>query len=151
MVELDNIDKRILNMIQMEFPLVSRPFKVIGNQLNLEESEVISRIKRLQEIGAIRRIGPIINTQKIDGCGTLVAMKVPSEDVERVAKIINEYKEVSHNYLRNHKYNIWFTLYASSKERLNQILKELKKKTGYRLMNLPTVRFFKIGFKFDIK
>lgn len=151
MVELDNIDKRILNMIQMEFPLVSRPFKAIGNQLNLGEREVISRIKKLQEIGAIRRIGPIINTQKLDGIGTLVAMKVPSEDVERVAKIINKYKEVSHNYLRNHKYNIWFTLYASSKERLDHILKELKKETGYPLMMLPTTQFFKIGFKFEIK
>ncbi len=150
-IMLDEIDKKILNAIQIDFPLVHRPFEDIGKSMGLEEKEVISRIKRLQEKGAIRRIGPIISTKKTGGMSTLVAMKVPSDRVEEVAMIINEYEEVSHNYLRPSNFNIWFTVSAESKERLDDILKEITGKTNCELRNLPTKRLFKIGVKFNIK
>lgn len=151
MIFLDEIDKKILNAIQLDFPLVNRPFKKLGGSLGLEEKEVIKRIKRLRSEGAIRRIGPVINTKKTGGVSTLVAMKVPLEEVEEVAGIINKYDEVSHNYLRPADYNIWFTLSAESEERLQEILKEITDKTGYEVRNLPTKRLFKIGVKFNIK
>jgi len=135
----------------MDFPLVQKPFDELGKSLGLKEEEVISRIKRLQKEGAIRRIGPIISTKRTGGMSTLVAMKVPPERVEEVSGIINEYEEVSHNYLRPSNFNIWFTLSAESKERLDDILKELTEKTGCELRNLPTKRLFKIGVKFNIK
>src|SRR3990172_6594391 len=114
-ISLDDTDKRILNAIQMDFPLVQKPFDELGKSLGLKEEEVISRIKRLQKEGAIRRIGPIISTKRTGGMSTLVAMKVPPERVEEVSGIINEYEEVSHNYLRPSNFNIWFTLSAESK------------------------------------
>jgi len=150
-VSLDEIDKKILNSIQLDFPLVHRPFEELGKSLGIKEEELIRRIKRLQKDKAIRRIGPIISTKKTGGVSTLVALKVPSGKVDEVAEIINKYEEVSHNYLRPSHFNLWFTLSVENEERLDEILKELTEKTGCELRNLPTKRLFKIGVKFNIR
>ncbi|MDI6859088.1 MAG: AsnC family transcriptional regulator [Methanocellales archaeon] len=149
-MRLDSIDKNLLNVLQDELPLVSRPFEELGKGLGISEEDVISRVKRLLEEGVIRRIGPIIDIKKLGGVSTLVAMSVPSERVDETAAMINEYPEVTHNYLRSHRYNVWFTISASSKERLEEILGEIKK-LGYELIDLPATKMFKIRVKFDMK
>ena len=151
MIQLDQIDKDILNTIQLDFPLETHPFQVLGKQLGIAEDEVIQRLGRLRDEGAIRRISPIINTKNTGGMSTLVAVKVPEQQIDEVAEAINRYSEVSHNYLRPAKYNIWFTISASSEERLLQILDDLEKETGCEFINLPTKRLFKIGVKFNIR
>ncbi|WP_292469047.1 siroheme decarboxylase subunit alpha [Methanolobus sp.] len=151
MIILDDADKKILNTIQFDFPLENEPFQKLGEQLGISEEEVIERLERLQNEGAVRKIGPIINRQGVGGTSTLVAATVPEERVDEVADYINEYQEVSHNYHRPEKFNIWFTISAPSRERIDTILDELHEKTGLEFVDLPTKRLFKIGVRFNIR
>jgi DNA-binding Lrp family transcriptional regulator len=151
MIYLDDMDKNILNTIQHDFPLDIHPFQKLGEELGISEEETIRRLERLQKEGAVRKIGPVINRNRVGGSSTLVAVNVPEDMIDEVADRIDEYPEVSHNYLRPDKYNVWFTLSASGEERINEILKELNQKTGLEFINLPTVRLFKIGVRFNIK
>lgn len=152
---LDITDKRILERIQTNLPLCSRPFLSIAKELSLEEDLVIERVKRMIEIGCVRRLAPIINTQAVGRSATLAAMKVPEDRIGEVSEIINEYEGVSHNYLRKGKgkdipYNIWFTMSTSNEDKLKDKLKEIETRTGLTVRSLPTLRKFKIGVKFKI-
>jgi len=147
----DAIDRRILAAVQEGFPITSRPFQVLGENLNLSEEEVIARLERLKEEGLVRRIGPILDMRKLGCGGVLVAMQVSAEEADEAAQVVNEYQEVSHNYLRPNQsgYNMWFTV-SAPEERIAEILQEISAKTGKRQLVLPTKRIFKIGVKFDI-
>ncbi len=151
---LDETDRIILQMLQDDFPIVQEPWLEISNRLNLSEGEVISRLKRLIETGAIVKIGPIFDASRIGlKAATLVAMKVPKNKVNDVARVINEYDNVSHNYEREDDYNVWFTLAASSNSELAMILDEIKQKTGMKdldVLDLPTIRRFKINMHFQL-
>ncbi len=154
-MELDNVDKKILQEIQSVFPITPRPFQTLAEQLSLEESDVRRRIKALVENKVIRRLGPIIDTAAMGNTGGLMAMNVPEEQIEEVAEVINAYTSVSHNYLRKGRnrpipYNVWFTMSAPDKEALGKNLKEIEDKTGLVIRNLPTTKKFKIGVKFKI-
>jgi DNA-binding Lrp family transcriptional regulator len=148
---MDDIDRKILAAVQKEFPLVKMPFQALGEKLGLDEKEVISRLEKLHEEGLVRRLGPILDIRKLGLSGVLVAVKVPEEMAEEVASIVNQFEEVSHNYLRPNEtgYNLWFTV-SAREDRIREILSEISSKTEYKLMVLPTARIFKIGVKFDI-
>jgi len=148
---MEKADRRLLDTIQDGLPLVSHPFRTLGDSLEMSESEVIVRLERLQEEGIIRRIGPILDMRKLGCSGVLVAIKVPPDQADEVANIVNEYKEVSHNYLRPNDsgYNIWFTV-SAREERIHVILAEIRDRTGLDQLVLPTKKIFKIGVKFDI-
>lgn len=152
---LDVTDKRILQRIQTNLPLCSRPFQSIAEELSLEEDLVIERIKHMIEKGYVRRLAPIINTQGVGRSATLAAMRVPEDRIEDVSEIINGYAGVSHNYLRKGRgkdipYNIWFTMSAANDNKLGEKLKEIETRTGLTVRSLPTLRKFKIGVKFKI-
>ncbi len=151
MSAIDEIDKKIINSIQSSFPIVSRPYKKIAEDLQLLEDEVICRIKDLKANGYIRRIGGNFGPDKLGFCSTLCAAVVPDEKLELFIETVNEYSGVTHNYLREHQYNIWFTFIAPSSEDIEKSLKEISKKTGVKnILNLPATDIFKISAQFKV-
>ncbi|PTD93459.1 Lrp/AsnC family transcriptional regulator [archaeon SCG-AAA382B04] len=148
---MDEVDKKILDRIQSDFPLEKKPFESLSEELGVGEEELINRIRELLDEGYIRRIGPIINSRKIGMVGTLVAVKVSEDRVKDVADFVSQYSEVSHNYRREHDYNVWFTISAESRERIDEILDEVSEKSGVEeIIDLPSKRMYKIGVSFSL-
>mgnify|MGYP001627111845 CR=1 FL=1 len=142
----------LLKAVQREIPITDRPFKEIGERLGMKEEEVIERLMKLKEEGLIRQISPIYDTRLLGYDSSLVAFKVPEENLEKVADFINAHPGVSHNYEREHEFNLWFTL-AVPKEvplSLEDTVRLIAERTGVReYAILRTIRLFKIGVKLD--
>ena len=149
---LDEIDRKIIQILQDEFPLVEHPYKEIGDKLNLTEDHILTRLKRLNQQGVTKKIGAILDTSKIGlTAATLVAIKVPQNQVDQAAEIINQYAGVSHNYERENEFNVWFTLKAPDETMLISALNEITQKTAPKgLLNLPTKQCFKIRVHFQV-
>lgn len=149
---MDRESKEILNLIQNEFPLDDRPFLKIANKLNTTEEKVINTINKLKNKGYVRRIGGIFDSKKLGYCSLLCAVKVPDERISEVAKLISDYKGVTHNYKRNNDYNLWFTVTAPSQEDIKNFLKDIKVCTGVdEILELPAIDVFKIKAVFTLK
>jgi DNA-binding Lrp family transcriptional regulator len=150
---LQDLDKKLMMEMQDHFPLSPRPFKELADRLGIPEEEVIERTRRLQAEGMIRRIGPILDVRRVKGrVGSLIGMKVPEDRLEEVAKIVNQFREVSHNYVRNDEYNVWFTISARGQERFNEILDAIKRESGIDdILVLSTKRYFKLSVRFDLE
>ncbi len=149
--ELDNIDKQILNDIQWAFPLAVRPFLELAKKYNVSEDEIIQRIKILKDTGIIRQISAIFDTRKLGYKSALVAFAVDKNKIDNVANEINKHPGVSHNYERNHEYNVWFTLAIPPDGDLKADLDKMAALDGvlkYRV--LPTLKMYKIGVKLDM-
>ncbi|SMB92249.1 transcriptional regulator, AsnC family [Desulfonispora thiosulfatigenes DSM 11270] len=147
---MDSIDKKLLVMIQDKFPISQRPYMEIGEKLSISENEVIERIKVMKESGLIRRMGGVFDSRKLGYKSTLCAMEVSEEKLPEVIEIVNSYIGVTHNYIRRHEYNLWFTLITPSKEHLDKVVNEITEKTGIKVNNLPAERLFKIKVNFHI-
>jgi siroheme decarboxylase len=151
MTELDAVDRALLERLQAPMPLVPRPFAAVGQDLNLAESEVLARTRRLEEAGLIRQIGPIFDTRRLGYESTLVAFHVPEEDLEEVAARVSAHPGVSHNYARPHHYNLWFTLAVPPGQDLAAEIERLAGQTGVDdWLNLPALRVFKIKTHFGL-
>jgi len=148
---MEPIEKAILNRIQSDFPITKRPFQSVGKDLNLPEEEVLKRIIRLKKKGIIRRIGGNFVPEKLGFVSTLCAARVPEDRIKAFAERVNRYPGVTHNYLRDNPYNIWFTFIAPSVEEIQERLKEISQTTGITdILNLPATRVFKIRAQFDV-
>ncbi len=148
---MDEINLKLLAVVQDGFPVTPRPFRDLGVALGLSESEVMARLAGMKKEGLVRRIGPILDLRKMGRGGILAALEVRVEEADEAAEVVNQYPEVSHNYLRPNEsgYNLWFTI-SAHEERIQEILKEIRSRTGRKLLVLPTGKIFKIGVKFDI-
>jgi len=149
---MDDRDKRLLNVIQADFPLVSRPFQDLGKPLQLAEAEVIDRIAALKKQRIIRQISAIFDTRSLGYRSSLVAMRVPPEKLEAAAAVVNSHPGVSHNYKRNHAFNLWFTLAVPPTSDLEWTVQHLHAMAGADSTRiLPTLRLFKIGMQLDME
>ena len=148
---MDDTDKNILNEIQSNFPITSKPFFDLGKRFNLSEPDVIERIKRLKDEGIIRRIGGNLQSSQLNFVSTLCAAKVPEEKIDHFVEAVNHYPGVTHNYLRNHEYNIWFTFIAQDMDYINNALRHISEETGViEILNLPAIKKFKIKVDFEV-
>lgn len=151
MPPIDDTDKTILNRIQSDFPITERPYEVIARELSLDETDVINRILKLKTQGIIRRIGGNFVPGKLGFVSTLCAGRVPEENIDAFAAIVNEYRGVTHNYVRDNTYNVWFTMIAPSMDEINASLAEISEKTGVTdLISLPATKVFKIKAQFNL-
>jgi len=149
--KIDNVDKNLLNIIQAEFPLSREPFTALGLHLNINCNEVIQRIERLKAGGIIRLIGPVFNPIRLGYRTTLVAMKVPAEQLDKSEKIISIHPMVSHCYERDHDFNLWFTLAMPAAEDIDSEVHKLGSEIkAEKMLNLPAIRTFKIGAYFNL-
>jgi len=153
-IPLDERDKRLLNLMQGSFPIAPRPYQHVAAQAEMSEEEAIARVKELIEHRIIRQVTPIFDTRALGYSSMLVAAKVDPENPWRAAKVINEHPGVSHNYLRNHEFNIWFTIATEpdSPLGLDRTLEVLGEIAGAEsIRQLPTLKLFKIRMDLEME
>ena len=148
-LRLTKLQKRLCTALQKGLPICDRPFDRIAKTLNTPEQEVLQQTRKLKSAGIIRRIGALINYRAIGMTSTLVTAHIPQENLTAVAEAVSSLESVSHNYLRNHYYNLWFTLQSQTTAKIETILTELYGRFGIEFHSLPTTRVFKLDVLFD--
>ena len=147
---MDSIDRRLLDLLQVSFPLAPRPFAVLGVQMGCSEDQVLALVRRLKDKGLIRQIGPIFDSQLLGYQSTLAAFRVEPDRLDHVALRISAHSGVSHNYARDHPYNLWFTLTLPNDQDMEGSVGQMAADSGVEdYLYLPALRIFKIGVHFD--
>ena len=144
------LEKRVLNDFQHDLPLSATPFADMAQQLGVSEDEILNTVSKLQGDGVISRVGPVFTPNRI-GVSTLAAMSIPEQKLECVARIISAFPEVNHNYERDHEFNLWFVVTASSEEHLDIVLHEIEQHAEYPLMSLPMLEDYFIDLGFNLQ
>lgn len=144
---LDAIDRQLINLLQDGFPLSNRPFAEVGDALGTDEDDVLNRLSRLREIGAITRFGPFIDAAAMGGAFCLCAMAVPEDRFEEVMTLVNDHKEVAHNYERVHHLNMWFVLACDQPSGITDVADRIEAETGIEVKRFPKLKEFFIGFR----
>jgi len=148
----DFTDEALLLRLQAGFPLHPRPFRMLGDALGTSEQETMRRVARLKSEGYIRAIRASFDVERMNAASTLVAASVDPNEIEAVARELNQYPEVTHNYERRHRYNLWFTIIADSRERIEELVALTRGLPGVtEAVELPVVQRFKIAAVFDGK
>ncbi|MDH3277884.1 MAG: Lrp/AsnC family transcriptional regulator [Nitrosopumilus sp.] len=148
---MDNLDKEILNEIQWTFPLETRPFDTIAKKFDTSSEIVKERLNNLKEEGVLRQLSAIFDTRKLGYTSSLVAMEIEHDQLEQVANQINRHPGVSHNYERDHQFNLWFTLAVPPGSDLKTEIEKFNVLKGIKKVRmLPTLQLFKIGVKLDM-
>jgi siroheme decarboxylase len=148
MNDFSPLEQHLLNDFQRDMSLSATPYADMAKQLGVSEEKVIETMQSLQDRGVVSRVGPVFRPNRV-GVSTLAAMSVPQQDLECVARIVSAFPEVNHNYEREHEYNLWFVVTASSEEHLDIVLYEIEQHAEYPLMSLPMLDdyFIDLGFK----
>ncbi|MDP1991044.1 MAG: AsnC family transcriptional regulator [Syntrophales bacterium] len=148
---MDAIDRKLLNLIQEDFPITASPFADVALRLGIGEADTLDRIGRLKAKGIIRRIGAVFDLRRMGFVSTLCAARVPEEKMAAFVKTVNDCPGVTHNYRREHEYNVWFTLIAPDDEELSALLAGIKFNSGIDdVLSLRAVRTFKINARFEM-
>ena len=142
---MDELDRVIVNGLQGGFPVCDHPFAEVAAQLHITEQELIARTDKLLKQGVLSRFGPMYHAERLGGSLSLAAMKIPAEDFERVAEIVNAMPEVAHNYARNHAFNMWFVLATETPRDHAAALGKIEQETGYPVYDMPKIKEYFVG------
>jgi len=148
-LHLTKLQKQLCNILQKGLPICARPFAEIAKDLDSSEEEILEQTRRLKNAGIIRRIGALLNYRALGMISTLVAAHIPQEKIQEVAEVVSSLENVSHNYLRTHYYNLWFTISAQTDEQIDSVLAGLSSRFGIDFHSLPARRVFKLDVRFD--
>ncbi len=155
--ELDDRDRAVINAFQGGFPVVSHPYEPAAEALcergvNTDAEELFRRVRTLDEAGTLSRFGALIDAEAIGGTATLVAMHAPEERFEEIAETVNEFREVAHNYEREHPHlNMWFVVSVADDESVEEVLERIEDATGQETYNLPKQQEFRVEAKFPVE
>ncbi len=148
-MNLDALSRRLIDRFQHGMPLGAEPYRAMAEALGCSEDEVLACLQQLQAGGGLSRIGPVFEHSRA-GASTLVALAVPTERLEQVAERINRFPEVNHNYLREHRYNLWFVLTGPDRTHLDRVLAEIEADTGLVPLDLPMQSAYRIDLGFPL-
>lgn len=143
-------ERNLINHLQGGFPITERPYLQVANRLGMTEEDVISGIQSLLESGKLTRFGPLYHAERIGGDLTLAAMKLPTDDLDRVSAIVNGFPEVAHNYERDHEFNMWFVVATDDPGDVPRVLAQIEESTGHTVFNMPKQNEYYVGLRFDV-
>ena len=147
---LNELDRRLLDDYQHDFPLDPQPYATIAEQLGVDEKKVMERLAYLKRFGALSRVGAVLKPNRV-GASTLAALAVPPGRLEEVAALVSAYTEVNHNYEREHDYNLWFVITAPDRTRVDQVLAAIGAATGLEPLDLPMLEDYFIDLGFSLQ
>ncbi len=147
---MDELDRKIINVLQKGFPLTEEPYAEVAEQLGIEEKELLNRLASLLEDKTLTRFGPMYDAQKLGGAFSLVAIKVPDDDFDKVAEIVNSYPEVAHNYHRDHDFNMWYVLATETPQKIEEVNRDIEQRTGLKVFNMPKLDEYYIGLQLAV-
>jgi siroheme decarboxylase len=144
---IDDTDRRIINALQGDFPLSDEPYREVAERLGLIEADLLARLERMLSEKTLTRFGPMFQIERLGGRFVLAALRVPDEDFERVATLVNAFPEVAHNYRREHAYNMWFVLATERPEGINEAIARIEAVTGLAVAAFPKEREYFVEMK----
>ncbi|MGZ8186806.1 MAG: Lrp/AsnC family transcriptional regulator [Methylobacter sp.] len=146
---MDEIDRKIINILQNGFPVCTTPYQHMAAQLGLTEQALIARLKALLDTSTLTRFGPLYNAEQMGGALTLAAVKAPEGQFDEVTRIINSFPEVAHNYARDHELNMWFVLATETPEQILQTITAIEQQTGLTVYNMPKNKEYFVNLKLE--
>ncbi|WP_217475305.1 Lrp/AsnC family transcriptional regulator [Stutzerimonas stutzeri] len=148
-MQIDALSRRLIDRFQHGMPLCAEPYRAMAEALECSEAEVLACLERLEHGGGLSRVGPVFEHSRA-GASTLVALAVPELRLESVAALINSYPEVNHNYLREHRYNLWFVVTGPDRAHVEALLAQIEADTGLTPLDLPMQAAYRIDLGFPI-
>jgi DNA-binding Lrp family transcriptional regulator len=147
---IDPVDALLIHRLHGDFPLSDRPFEEVARQLDLSEDEVITRLRRMLDDGLLSRFGPLFQIERAGGQFVLAAMQVPEQRFDAVAQQVNALDEVAHNYRREHVFNMWFVLAATSPAAVQAVCARIEQQTGLRVFAFPKEKEFFVELRLPL-
>ncbi len=147
---MDDLDRKIINELQRNFPVCDHPYAVVAEELETTETELLSRLQRMLDEKLLTRFGPLYNAERFGGAVSLCAIAVQEDEFDLITEKVNTFPQVAHNYQRDHELNMWFVLATETQKELDETIKEIEADTGLPVLNMPKLEEFYVGLHFEI-